>query len=197
LGANIEGLIYGGTGNFTAVGNQLDNVIVGGAGNDIIRGGAGADTLIGGAGNDVYEVTDAGDVVIEGVGGGTDSVWTYLDSYTLGANIEGLVYGGTGNFTAVGNTLNNVFVGGIGNDTFVFGAGFGNDQIIGFDTNPIGGQDLLNISALNITAANFAGSVNITDVGADTMISIGGVDSIRLVGVADATTVTATDFILT
>ena len=169
---------------------------MGGAGNDVLIGGAGADTLIGGAGNDVFEVTDAGDVVIEGVGGGVDTVWTSLSSYTLGANVENVFFGGTGNFTVVGNASDNVFAGGIGNDTFVFGAGFGNDQIIGFDTNPVGGQDLLNIAALNITAANFAGSVNITDVGADTMISIGGVDSIRLVGVADATTVTATDFIL-
>ncbi|VVP39361.1 peroxidase family protein [Pseudomonas fluorescens] len=210
LGANIEGLIYGGAGNFTAVGNQLDNVIIGGAGNDILLGGAGADTLIGGTGNDVYEVTDAGDVVIEGVGGGNDSIWTYLSSNTLSANIEGLIYGGTGNFTAVGNQLDNTIVGGAGNDiilggagadtliggagndTFVFGAAFGNDQIIGFND----GQDRLDISAFNITAANFAGNVNVANAGADTLISFGGADSIRLVGVADATTVTATDFIL-
>ncbi|MNG32682.1 hypothetical protein D3C84_1187540 [compost metagenome] len=50
---------------------------------------------------------------------------------------------------------------------------------------------------MNITAATFAGSVTIADVGADTLVSFAGADSIRLVGVADATTVTATDFILT
>ncbi|WP_223511134.1 peroxidase family protein [Pseudomonas sp. GL-B-19] len=196
LGANVENLFFGGTGNSIAVGNQLDNVIGGGAGNDIILGGAGADTLIGGAGNDVFEVTDAGDTVIEGAGGGVDTVWTSLNSYTLGANVENAFFGGTGNFTVVGNASDNVFAGGIGNDTFVFSAGFGNDQIIGFETNPIGGgQDRLNIAAFNITAADFAGSVNVADVGADTLVTIGN-DTIRLVGVADATTVTATDFIL-
>jgi hypothetical protein len=78
----------------------------------------------------------------------------------------------------------------------MFAAGFGADQIIGFDAIAGGGQDRLDISALNITAATFAGSVIITDVGADTLVSIGGADSIRLVGVNDATTITATDFIL-
>ena len=192
MGENVENLFFVGTGNFTAVGNQLNNSIAGGAGNDILNGGLGADLMFGGAGNDDFGVTDAGDVVVEGIGGGVDSVWTSLNSYTLGENIENLFFGGTGNFTAVGNTLNNVFAGGIGNDTFVFGAGFGNDQIFGFND----GQDRLDISAFNVTAANFAGNVNIADAGADTLISFGGADSIRLVGVADATTITATDFIL-
>ncbi|MNE37664.1 hypothetical protein D3C80_1315260 [compost metagenome] len=83
-----------------------------------------------------------------------------------------------------------------GNDIFQFAAGSGNDFVIGFDANVVGGQDLLDISAFNITAATFAANVTIADVGADTLVSIGGADSIRLVGVADATTVNATDFIL-
>ena len=36
--------------------------------------------------------------------------------------------------------------------------------------------------------------VTIADVGNDTLVSIGATDSIRLVGVADATTVTVADF---
>lgn len=83
-----------------------------------------------------------------------------------------------------------------GNDVFQFSAGFGADLIINFDANPAGGQDRLDITGLNITAANFAANVLIADVGADTLVSIGAVDSIRLVGVADATTVTVADFIL-
>ncbi|MCO6055364.1 calcium-binding protein, partial [Pseudomonas sp. MOB-449] len=84
---------------------------------------------------------------------------------------------------------------GAGADTFVFGAGFGQDRVLGFDANPAGGQDLLNIAALGVTAANFAANVAITDVGADTLVSVGG-GSIRLVGIADATTITQTDFTL-
>ena len=41
--------------------------------------------------------------------------------------------------------------GGAGNDTFVFGPGFGADTINGFDANPTGGQDLLDISDLGVT----------------------------------------------
>ncbi len=81
-----------------------------------------------------------------------------------------------------------------GNDVFQFAAGFGNDLIINFDSDAAGGQDLLDITAFNITAATFAANVTIADDGADTLVSIGATDSIRLVGVADATTVTAADF---
>ena len=49
--------------------------------------------------------------------------------------------------------------GGNGNDTFVFAAGFGNDLISDFDANPMGGQDLLELSGFGITAANFASRV--------------------------------------
>ncbi|TWC34956.1 hypothetical protein FBY03_1111, partial [Pseudomonas sp. SJZ079] len=60
---------------------------------------------------------------------------------------------------------------------------------------PVGGQDLLNIAALGVTAASFAANVTIADVGADTLVTI-GVDSIRLVGINDATSITQADFIL-
>ncbi|PYC10906.1 heme peroxidase, partial [Pseudomonas mosselii] len=79
---------------------------------------------------------------------------------------------------------------------FQFAAGFGTDQVFGFDAAPAGGQDRLDITALSITAASFAVSVSIADVGADTLVSFGGPDSIRLVGVGDATSVTVADFIL-
>jgi Ca2+-binding RTX toxin-like protein len=61
LGADVERLSLGGTGDLTGTGNalsnQLDgnagaNLLVGGAQNDTLNGGAGADTLDGGADND-------------------------------------------------------------------------------------------------------------------------------------------------
>lgn len=96
----------------------------------------------------------------------------------------------------VGGAGNDTMIATDGNDVFQFAAGFGNDLIINFDAIAAGGQDRLDITALNITAATFGASVTIADVGADTLVSIGAADSIRLVGVADATTVTAADFIL-
>jgi Ca2+-binding RTX toxin-like protein len=213
LGANLENLNYGGTANFTGTGNALANQMTSGAGNDVLRGRGGADTMSGGAGNDTYEVTEAGDVVIELASAGTDTVSTSLNSYTLGATMENLVFGGSGNFVGTGNGLANTIVGGAGNDTlrgaggndtliggsgsdaFVFAAGFGQDGILDFDANPAGGQDLLNVAALGITAATFAANVAITDVGANTRVAI-GTNVITLVGVTDATTVTQADFIL-
>ena len=107
--------------------------------------------------------------------------------------------GGAGDDTLIGGAGNDVMNGGTGNDTFVFAAGFGNDIITGFDANPTGGQDLLDISALGITAANFAASVTIADLGADTLVTIDGTtNSITLLGVngVGANSITQDDFML-
>ncbi|WP_309677633.1 peroxidase family protein, partial [Pseudomonas sp.] len=187
LGADVENLTYTGVGNFVGNGNGLSNAITGGVGNDtlnggggndILTGGDGADVLNGGTGNDTLLGGDANDTLLGGIGN------DFID-------------GGTGNNTVTGGAGNDTMVASSGNDIFMFAAGFGADQIIGFDANAVGGQDRLDISAFGVTAASFAGNVIITDVGADTLISSAGIaDSIRLVGVADATTVTAADFIL-
>ncbi|MBV7576881.1 calcium-binding protein, partial [Pseudomonas sp. PDM32] len=201
LGANVENLYFSGSGNFTGSGTVFNNTIVGGAGNDVLNGGAGddvligrtgADTMVGGIGSDIYEVTELGDVVSELAGAGNDSVWTSLGTYTLGADVENLFFGGSGNFVGAGNALSNMLVGGAsndiliggggndlmsggvaGNDIFEFGAaGFGNDTILDFGANPVG-QDLLNITALGINSATFAANVTITANGADTVVGIG------------------------
>jgi hypothetical protein len=86
--------------------------------------------------------------------------------------------------------------GGAGNDVFVFAPGFGNDRIINFDANPAGGQDLIDITAFGITAATFGDRVVIADVGADTLVTIDGTDTIRFVGIGNANTITQTDFLL-
>ncbi|MDH4560368.1 calcium-binding protein [Pseudomonas sp. BN411] len=135
--------------------------------NNMIIGGAGNDSLSGGAGNDTLS------------GGASNDALT----------------GGLGNDRLIGGAGNDFMTGGLGNDTFVFAAGFGNDNILDFDANPAGGQDLMQLTVPGITAANFATRVSITDVGADTLVTIGG-NHITLVGVADATTVTQADFIV-
>jgi Ca2+-binding RTX toxin-like protein len=88
-------------------GNSLANALDGGAGND---------TMIGGLGNDTYYKRDAGDVVTENAGEGTDTVYSYLTSYTLLANFENgrIVTTAAANLT--GNTVNNVLYAGAGNN---------------------------------------------------------------------------------
>src|SRR5258706_7875039 len=113
----VENLEFGADGNFTGTGNARANRITGGAGDDTLDGGLGADRMEGGAGNDTYFVDRApdnsnpdapipGDVVFEGTlladSGGIDTVKTALRSYTLGVNVENLVFVGTGNFSGTG-----------------------------------------------------------------------------------------------
>jgi Ca2+-binding RTX toxin-like protein len=138
LGANVENLIFTGSGDFTGTGNTLANSMTGGIGNDSLTGsdgndtldgGAGNDALTGGLGNDTYVVDSAGDTVTEGSGAGTDTVKTSLAGYTLGANLENLTFTGAGNFVGTGNTLGNTITGGTGNDTL--DGSSGNDKLLG------------------------------------------------------------------
>ena len=214
------------TGSGFAAMAGIENV-VGGSGSDILIGGVGTNTLTGGAGNDTFVVNDTTDVVSEanGVVGGIDTVNSVANTYTIAdADVENLTFIGGGNFTGTGNGSNNsitggagldtlsgaggndtliggagndVMNGGAGNDTFVFGPIFGTDTISGFDANPTNGQDILDLTALGITAASFAASVTITDLGPDTLIAI-GTDTITLQGVngVGANAITQQDFLL-
>jgi Ca2+-binding RTX toxin-like protein len=206
-------------------GAGVDN-LSGGLGDDTLDGRTGGDLMTGGAGNDTYFVDAAGDIVNEFGEIGIDTVLTTLASYTLGQNVENLTYLGSANFTGTGNAWANVIIGGAGNDTissssgndtliggagndtmdggtgndiFVFGAGFGQDRITGFDASPDAAltQDRLDISGVGITADTFASAVAISIVGADTLVTL-GVDSILLVGVSGVgdNVVTSADFLL-
>jgi Ca2+-binding RTX toxin-like protein len=111
-------------------GNTGVNTLTGGAGNDTLDGGLDTvrDVLVGGAGDDIY-IVRANDTVTEATNAGRDTVKTDLASYTLPANVEDLIFTGTGAFVGVGNALANVLTGGIGNDA-LSGAG-GADTLIG------------------------------------------------------------------
>jgi serralysin len=84
-----------------------------------------------------YVVDNAGDVVSENASEGTDTVKTTLLSYTLGANVENLIFTGSGSFAGIGNVLSNSIVGGAGNDTLegkagadTMAGGAGNDTYV-------------------------------------------------------------------
>ncbi len=108
----MNNVITGGVGNDTLNGGDGNDTLMGGAGNDVLTGGAGNDAMVGGAGNDTFRVDSAGDLVVEASGEGADSVQTSLTSYTLGANVEHMLYTGAGNFVGTGNALNNIITGG-------------------------------------------------------------------------------------
>ena len=95
-------------------------------------------------GDDDYLVTSTADVVTEQPNGGYDTVHTTLASYTLGAIVEALVYTGKSAFTGTGNALDNLLVGGSGNDRLDGGVGadtmkggLGNDTYVVDNVNDI------------------------------------------------------------
>lgn len=103
------------TGSSLNAGNGND-LLVGGTGNDTLIGGEGSDTLIGGEGNDTLYGEAGSDSLLGGEG--NDTLW-----------------GGAGNDTLVGGAGNDILSGNDGSDTYVFGKGFGQDQISNYDTS--------------------------------------------------------------
>jgi trimeric autotransporter adhesin len=158
------------------LGNNIEYLVltgsnaINGTGNTLdnwMTGNAANNSLTGGAGND------------------------YLEG---GAGVDTL-NGGIGDDWLIGGTGNDILTGGTGNDIFRFSAiGFGADRVTDF----VNGQDLIDLSSLGIDPFSFASAIQsgqlvITDVGADTLITY-GIDSIRLVGIGDATTIDGSDF---
>jgi Ca2+-binding RTX toxin-like protein len=177
-------VLLGDSGNDTLNGDDGDDILSGSSGEDTLNGGAGSDSLSGGGGNDTAD-GGAGNDVLLGESG--------FDTLN-GGDGDDVLDGGAHGDVLNGGAGNDLLIGGSGSDFFVFDPSFGDDTIVGFDASPGGGQDLLDISALGITAATFAASVSITQSGANTVVTIGD-SSITLIGVAPAT-LTEDDFIL-
>ncbi|HEY1261626.1 MAG TPA: calcium-binding protein [Stellaceae bacterium] len=123
FGNRAANTLKGGAGADTLKGRAGADTLIGGGGNDTLDGGTGADKMAGGSGNDTYIVGNAGDVVTESLNQGSDTVRTTRTSYTLGANIENLVFAGSRNFTGTGNGLANKITGGSGSNTLSGGGG--------------------------------------------------------------------------
>jgi Ca2+-binding RTX toxin-like protein len=196
-----------------------DDVIEGGRGTDAVDAGYGNDLIkatindgndfyFGGGGSDTIDysaLTHRVEVRLDSPFGeepGTShGSKTGFDSLTSIENVIGSQAGDK----IVGNGLNNMIdgsggndqlTGGGGDDTLVFAPGFGRDIVTDFDADSASGQDLLDISAFGITAADFAARIAISDLGVHTLITIDGDpnQTIRLLGV-DAAIVTQDDFV--
>ncbi len=216
----------GGSGGDLLIGGTGNNTLNGGAGNDTLDGAGGTDAMAGGAGDDIY-FTNGGDTLTEAANAGADTVLSSA-TLTLGANLENLTLTGTADINATGNTLGNILIGnsgantlsggdgadrldgGAGNDTlnggngadaFVLRAGYGADTVsAGFDADAAGGQDLIDVSAYGLTAANVGANsgfaIWIEAVGANTLVHIGA-DTLTLTGVngVGGNAISASDFI--
>ena len=183
------------------VGDSDDNVLSGLGGDDILDGGGGDDTLLGGDGNDIIDGGDGADVIRAGAGD---------DVVTLGAGDDLLTgwqaVGGAGFDTAilgpgflwntaswslygfeavVGNDLDNIINGHLGDVNYNFQGGGGDDVITtagGDDTLDGGdGDDILNGGAGNDVIDGGAGA-NVIRAGAgDDIVTLGVGDGAGLV----------------
>ena len=161
IGNGGSDTLDGGTGNDSLEGDSGsgDDLLLGGAGNDTLDGGPGNNTLTGGTGNDTYYV-GASDVVNENANEGTDTVITAASGITLAANVENLIFSGSGDMNATGNAGNNSLAGGAGNDSL---SGLdGNDTLEGN-----GGNDTLDGGTGNDSLEGDSGSGNDSLIGGD------------------------------
>jgi Ca2+-binding RTX toxin-like protein len=131
IGTATDNALIGNTGNNKLEGRGGNDTLDGNSGNDTVNGGPGADRLVGGDGSDSYYVDNVGDEVTESnavlATGGSDTVYSYLASYTLGNNVENGRILATGAANVSGNTLNNVLYAGAGNN--VLNGGSGTDTV--------------------------------------------------------------------
>ncbi|MEF8756276.1 MAG: hypothetical protein V5B60_20455 [Accumulibacter sp.] len=204
-GSGDANRLNGAQGNDFLDGAAGNDTLDGGAGNDRLWGGTGADSLIGGDGSDLYYVDHAGDSVSEtnanATSGGTDQVFSYLASYTLGANVENGRILAVGAANLSGNSLdnlldaatgNNAFDGAGGNDTvsYLYGASGGVSVSLA-STGPQAtggsGSDTL-VAIENLTGSTYAdtltgdGNANRIEGGNGNDTLVGGAGNDRLVG---------------
>jgi Ca2+-binding RTX toxin-like protein len=170
--------------------------------NDTLTAATGNVTLEGGLGDDVYNVYNQTDLVIERDGEGIDTIVTYASSYALAGDqsLENLILAGTNAASGTGNALNNFIKGNVatnildggkgddvltgngGTDTFVLARGGGFDTITDFAATG-SGRDTIQLRGFGISSfAELA--TRLTQMGADTVLSLGDGDGLVLKNVA-------------
>jgi len=146
--ASFKGAVLLGNGNDKVSGGGGALAINAGGGNDSITTGSSADTIVAGTGNDTVNS-----------GSGADRVWggEGNDRIDAGADADS-IYSGTGSDTIIAGT---------GSDRIIIEAIAGDAKVIDGGTGRKD-TDYLDLSLVNITSANLAGStLNITlDTGA-------------------------------
>ncbi|MEA2999710.1 MAG: hypothetical protein QOK17_1543 [Sphingomonadales bacterium] len=121
--ANVETLRGTSNAGQALTAGAAGQTIIGAGGNDVLADGGFAATLKGGLGDDLYAVHAFGDTIVENGGEGTDTVRSYLSTYTLAANVETLVGMLSTGQTLTGNGSANSITGGAGDDRLDGGAG--------------------------------------------------------------------------
>jgi Ca2+-binding RTX toxin-like protein len=151
-GDDGDDLLDGGSGNDRLYGGFGANVLRGGAGDDVLESAGAADQLLGGAGNDIYRLMSELATVMEEVNAGVDTIQLaptsslvfHTPDHVENVQIQDDLYlDPSSQVDMVGNSLDNLLSGpsrldgrerddtliGIGDNTFVFGRGYGRDTV--------------------------------------------------------------------
>jgi Ca2+-binding RTX toxin-like protein len=162
-GMDGDDSLQGGSGFDDINGNKGDDTVdggsggndwlVGGQGNDLITAHQGQNILYGNLGNDTLHGGSGGDLMRGGQG-------------------DDVIVGGSGNDFISGDRGNDTLTGGAGADTFHTFSGAGIDRVLDF-----------HISEGDRVQVDAGTTWTVTQVGADTVIDMGGGDQMILVGV--------------
>lgn len=191
VGGGTRSSFFGGDGNDTLDARAGDgNVLRGDAGDDSIQGAAGFDDINGNMGNDTAYGGLGGDWVV----GGKDS------DLLFGEAGDDVVYGNMGNDTVSGGDGADIVRGGQNDDVVSGGAGddyvsgdLGNDTVTGgsgadvFHGSADGGADLVldfHLSEGDRVLLDRGAAYQLSQLGADTVIDMGGANRMILVGVS-------------
>ena len=153
--SHFDTIMEGGAGNDTLYGGEGNDVLDGGDGNDTLNGGNGNDTLYGGDGGDTLNGENGNDTLYGGDGvdrlnggngndalygdGGDDTIYGEAGNDMLyGGDGDDKLYGGDGDDVLDGGAGNDYLEGGKGNNAFVFGRGYGHDQVNAYDDSSYG-----------------------------------------------------------
>ncbi len=220
-GNSARNILRGGDGGDSLNASNNNDELYGGNGDDTLVGGAGVDIVNGGAGTDTASYSTSGARIVAslvnntatGSGHGTGDTLVSIENLTgsafndfltgsnavnflIGSGGNDLLYGGgnadtlnggSGDDTLIGGTGNDVLIGGAAADTFVYDSlTFNNDSIIGWQN----GSDKIDLFVAGLDFADFTK----TQDGADTVLTLNGSNTIRLVGI-NANTIDATDFV--
>ncbi|HEV2530155.1 MAG TPA: M10 family metallopeptidase C-terminal domain-containing protein [Phenylobacterium sp.] len=193
FGNDAGNQIFGHGGADTIVGGAGSNYLRGDDGNDSIQGGTGFNDINGNLGDDVIDGhSQVGDWLVGGQG--NDLITSHTSGNILYGNIgnDTLVGGGGGEIIRggqgddsiaagaggawlSGDRGNDTLQGGAGADTFHGFTGAGLDRVLGFEV----GKDHVQLDPGTVYA--------VSQVGADTVISMGPGDNMVLVGVQATT----------
>lgn len=186
-GSAAADVMLGGRGHDTINGAGEDDAIKGGSGSDTLNGGPGGDRLVGGHGTDVVSYANSPAAVFinlfTGAASGGDAAGDYLRSIegVIGSGATDELIGDPGRNRLEGGGGDDDLHGGRGDDAFAFSPQSGADTISDFEP---GAQSEDYLDLRGYAAVMSMDDLDPQGQGADTLLTLPGGETIRLLGVS-------------